>query len=707
MLARSRDPAEPRLEGAARVAVVGSPNVGKSTLFTRLTGRVAHIANWPGTTVERKEGLLKLDGKTVVLVDTPGVYSLAGVSEEERITRDYLLRGDWDAVLVLVDAVAPEKTLYMALHVRELTGRVVVALTKWDEAHARGVHVHVDQLERALKAPVIPVSGVTGEGLSELRRAIAEVVEAGGAEPLAIDYGVLERAISELARDLSGLEVELRAPPRWIAVKLLEGDEYALRAVLRAGGSRIVEKAEKLRQELQRSGVDVEEAAIAARFRFVDSVCRKAVVRLLLRERRGLLERVLLHPAAGPLASLALLLSLFTVVFAVNTGFPLTLILEQLGFSELAESVESYTLSGLISSLFDSLSRALDRALAEAGVSGPLAGILVEGFLPGAALVLTFFPLIFTALFILAFLEDSGVGPLAAVSLHNTLKRAGLSGRAIYPMLISLGCNVPGVLSTRASTDATERLELIFSIPFIPCQARLVVLLAFAAAYFGGGFQALAPLALVYAASFTMLLLTSLAIRKLRGAREPPELLLELPPLHKPSLKVLWWITWDYVKHFLKRAGFIIFILGVALWGLTSYGPHGPASTPEESFAGILGKHLSPIMLPFGVHGSAAEALAFAMLAGLLAKEVVLLSLVGFTGAAGPLEALSSLGLTGAQALALMVFYTTYMPCLATLSAVYSETASLKLTLAALAWSLAAALAASLLAYALGLALLG
>lgn len=703
MLARSA--AEQQPGRALRVAVVGSPNVGKSTLFTRLTGRVAHIANWPGTTVERREGVLELGGRTVVLVDTPGVYSLGGVTEEERVTRDYLLRGDWDAVLVLVDAVAPEKTLYMALHVRELTGRVVVALTKWDEAHAKGVHVHVDLLERMLGVPVIPVSAVTGEGLAELRRSLAKVLESGGSEPLVVDYGVLERAISDLSRDLGNLKVGLRAPPRWLAVKLLEGDELAAKAVLEAGGAGILEKVERLRRELQSSGVDAEEAAIAARFRFVDSLCRRAVVRLLLRERQGRVERLLLHPLAGPPVSLAILLSLFAAVFVANTGFPLTLILEALGFPELAAELESRTLAGLVSSAFDSLSEGLSQALEAAGIGGLPADLLLSGVLPGVSLVLTFFPLILTALFVLAFLEDSGVGPYAAVSLHNALRRIGLSGRAIYPMLISLGCNVPGILSSRASTDSSERYQLIFSTPLIPCQARLVLLLAFAVAYFGGGIQALAAIAAGYAVSFLLFSLTSLLARRLRGYREPPELLLELPPVHRPSLKVLWWITWDYAKHFLKRAGVIILGLSTLLWVLTSYGPEGPSASPADSFAGVLGKLLSPIMLLFGVQGSAAEALAFAAVAGLLAKEAVLLAIAGYAGAAEPLEALLSLTLTKAQAFALMVFYSTYMPCLATLSAVYSEARSWKLTLAALAWSLAVSLLAGLLAYVLGSAL--
>lgn len=681
-----------------RVAIVGSPNVGKSTLFTRLTRQVAHIANWPGTTVERKEGLLRAYGRTLVLVDTPGVYSLSGVSVEERVTRDYLLKGDWDVVLVLVDSLAPERTLYLALHVLEITSRVVVALTKWDAAHARGVHIHVDELERALGVPVVPVSAVTGEGLDRLVREILRVSERREDRPLKLDYGLLEGSIAELERLIKELNSELRAPPRWVAIKLLEGDELTAEIVRGTGAWHILQRAEELRRAAQALGRDAEEITVSTRYSFVDAVCRKAVVRLAVEKERGMLERLLLHPIIGPLLSVCILFSLYLLVFTLNTGFPLNAILEALGMAEVAEALEGHTLSGLISSLFDSLAA----WVGSLALPSAITVILTEGVVPGLSLVVSFLPLIFTALLVLSFLEDSGIGPYAAASLHRFLQKLGVSGRAVYPMLISVGCNVPAVLSVRTMPEETERKQLYAAIPFIPCQARLVVLLAFASAFFAGEPLLFAgSIALAYIASFALSAITSLIARRAHGIREPPELILELPPLHLPSLRVLWWITWDYTKHYLKRAGMIIFGLSFLLLFLNKLGPTGLAERPEQSLAYAIGSFLSPLMTPLGLGGEKARILAFAMVSGLLAKEVVVLSIATFTQSSDPLEALASLALSRGQALSLMVLFSTYMPCAATVATLYRETRSVNFTLRALAWSMAMAVSLSYLLHAL------
>ena len=681
-----------------RVAIVGSPNVGKSTLFTRLTRQVAHIANWPGTTVERKEGLLRAEGRTLVLVDTPGVYSLSGVSVEEKITRDYLLKGDWNVVLILVDSLAPERTLYLALHVLEITSRAVVALTKWDVAHAKGIHIHVDELERALGVPVVPISAVTGEGLDKLVKEILKVAEKREDRPLKLDYGLLEGSIAELEELLKEVKPGLRAPPRWVAVKLLEGDELATETVRETGAWQVLKHAEELKRAVQAQGRDTEELIVSARYGFVDALCRKAVVRLAVGSERKRLERLLLHPTIGPALSLAILLSLYSLIFTLNTGFPLNVIFEGLGFAEAAEALEGRTLSGLISSFFDSLTA----WVSSLELPVPIKAVLTEGVIPGLSLVTSFLPLIFTALLILSFLEDSGIGPYAAASLHRFLQRVGVSGRAIYPMLVSIGCNVPAVLSVRTVPEETERKQLYAAIPFIPCQARLVVLLAFASAFFAGEpFLLAGAVALAYLISLALFAITSLLVRRAHGAKEPPELILELPPLHLPSLRVLWWISWDYTKHYLKRAGAIIFGLSFLLLFLTKTGLTGVAETPEQSLAYSLGSLLSPLMIPLGLSEEKARVLAFAMVAGLLAKEVVVLSIATLTQSSDPLEALASLALSRSQALSLMVFFSAYMPCTATAATVYRETGSAKFTLEVIAWSIAIALLMTYLLHAL------
>jgi len=679
-----------------RVAVVGNPNVGKSTLFTALTREIAHIANWPGTTVERKEAILRLDGVEIVFIDLPGIYTLAGTSIEEQVAREYILRGDWDAILVLVDSLAPERTLYLAVHILEVTGRVVVALTKWDAAHGKGVHIHVDRLERLLGVPVVPVSAVTGYGIRELTGALVRVLRCGRDRPLRVNYGQLEPALAELEREVEELDLGVRAPARWIALKLLEGDGYIRRLVAGCGASELLKKVDELRTAIVKAtGRDPEELAVTYRFNFVDSLSREAVVRTLVKAEVGRLERLLLSPLAGPTISLMILLGLYMAAFTINTGFPLNVVLSAAGMEEAAELIEAHTLSGLLSSVFD----ALAQLVVASSLPPMLKDVLANGVIPGVGAVLSFYPLIFTTVFILSFLEDSGVGPYMAVSLHRALQVIGLSGRAIYPLLIGLGCNVPAVMASRTSPEESERRQLIFSIPFVPCQAALVVAIALTSAYFSSPLMRGAALALAYAIAFILLSTSSLVLRRIYGAGRPPELLFELPPLHKPSLKVLWWISWDYSKHFLKKAGIIIFGLSLAIWALTSYGPSGPVADVQESFAYMLGRALSPALAPMGLWGERAAVLAFALLTGLVAKEAVLSSIAMVMGSADPIRALRALSLNGCQALALAVIYTIYLPCVATMAEVYRESGSVRNTLMVSAWMLTSAFLAGYAVY--------
>jgi len=682
-----------------RVAVLGNPNVGKSTLFTALTHRISHIANWPGTTVEYKEAVLSLGEEEVTLVDLPGIYTLSGTSVEEAIARDYLLKGGWDALMILVDSLSPERTLYLAVHALEFTGRALIVLTKWDAAHGKGVHIHVDRLERILGVPVVAVSAVTGEGVYELRRRLRELLEApAGGQPLRVDYGQLEPAIAELAEALESRGLGL--PARWLAIKLLEGDEHIEGIV----GEEVAAKARELRETLARViGRDPSEVIISTRFSFVDRLCREIVVRRSVAARLGPVERVLLTPLGAPI-SLAVLLCLYMAAFTINTGFPLNIILGAAGMAELAEALESYTLSGLLSAAFD----ALAAAVAASPAPEPLKSALARGIVPGLGSVLSLYPLILTTVFILALLEDSGVGPYMAVSLHRLFRHLGLSGRAVYPVLIALGCNVPAVTASRTSLEEVERRQLIFSVPIIPCQAALIVVIAIVSAHFQSPLTRAAALVTVYAAAFALLALTSRAVRRLAGIRDKPELVLELPPLHKPSLKVLWWISWDYSKHFLKKAGGIIFAAATLIWLLVGYGPQGLAASPQDSFAYMAGRLIAPLLYPLGIRGGAAASLGFALLAGLVAKEVFLSSLAMLAGTADPVEAIRALGLSKGQAVAVGMMTALYTPCVATIAEIYRESGSARWTALYLLYVLASSYLVSLLAgLAAGLLLAG
>ncbi len=317
------------------VALAGNPNVGKSTLFNTLTGATARVGNWPGVTVELKQGETTHKGKKICIVDLPGIYGLSATSEEEIITREFIVKGGPDVIIALVDGTAPERTLSLPIQILELTPKVVVAVTKIDETHKMGIHLNLERLSKELGVTVVGVSALTGQGISKLLDAIiGERRERQ--KPLRIDYGKLEPIISELEELLKRREALRGYPPRWVAVKLLEGDTVLL-GELREEDPELAERVKELRRSAERLiGEDPSVYIISKRFEYVDSVARRSIVRTSVRTDHNRLERILSSPLLGPAASVAIIFGIFLVVFAINTGFPLNVILEMAGASDLA-----------------------------------------------------------------------------------------------------------------------------------------------------------------------------------------------------------------------------------------------------------------------------------------------------------------------------------------------------------------------------------
>ncbi len=288
-----------------------------------------------------------------------------------------------------------------------------------------------------------------------------------------------------------------------------------------------------------------------------------------------------------------------------------------------------------------------------------------------------------------------------AIAFHQFFARFGLSGKAVFPMIISLGCNVPGVLASRTATEEEERVEIILGVPFVPCQARLVILLAFVGAFFKSPITQAAVILGVYVLGILVYLVTALLARRIIfKKREPPEFLIEIPPLHKPSGKVVWWITWDYSKHFLKKAGIIIFLLSIITWILLSYGPSGLVEEPVESYGAVLGHGLGPILQwLYGLNPDTAWRIGFALIHGFIAKEALIESITLLQGVDSPREALLSLGLSPSQALAILVYMMLYVPCLATIAAMYQELKSAKLTILSVIYMLVVATILSTIIY--------
>ena len=689
-----------------RVALVGNPNVGKSTLFNVLTGKTAHVGNWPGVTVELKEGVRIHEGRRICFIDLPGTYGISATSLEEVVTREFIVAEKPDLVAVLVDATAPERTIYIALQVLELTPNVIVVFTKADEAHSRGVHIHYDKLEEYLGVPVIPVSALYKEGLREFLEAINNFRKrVKRREPLKIEYNGLEYFISDIARVVAGSKALSSYHPRWVAVRLLEGDDRLEEILIRSGEREAIKEISRVKQAAMSSfGKDITGLIMRTRFEYADSLLKKVVIRAEISAGEGL--SIFQRPIIGPLASILVLFAAFFTAFAVNTGFPLNTIAEMAGRPDIAEVIEKYSISGLLEIGFTDLSNLVS------AVSGPIAphwlvSLISDGIISGIGAVLSFFPLILMVSLFLAALEDSGIAPRMATSFHSFFARFGLTGRAIYPYLISMGCNVPGVMASRTSLDESERYELILSTPFIPCQARLVVALAFAAAISTSPLMQASIVLVVYLVGFSVALITSALIRRLYFKKEEkPELIIELPPIHSPKAKVVWWITWDNTKHFLRKAGLIIFTLSIVVWGLLYLGPQGylpdvyGSNFFQYSYAAMLGKAVAPFLIPLGLSFQQGWKVGFALINGFVAKEVVLSSIqMLYGGAVNPEAAIRALGLNIAQLLAILVYIMLYVPCMATLAVMYQESKSAKLTLGGLIYMLVVAYVLSLITY--------
>jgi ferrous iron transport protein B len=692
-------------KGYIEVGVAGQPNVGKSTLFNILTGRRVHVANWPGVTVQRFEGERIHRDRRIKFVDLPGIYGFSATTIEERIARQYILTQQPDVLLVLVDSLNPERTMYLAIQALEITPRVIIVFTKTDLVHVYGIHINYSALSHKLGVPVIPVSAVTNQGIYELLDTIIDVAEGrkGRREPLVVDYKELNPFIDSIMKILKERNGRiLGLPLRWVAVRLLEGDPELEGIVKSKLGEDVVEHVRRVREEVRRIFKrEPSELVPIHRFEYINELLKGVIIRAKVRIARGRVTSYFYHPIIGPTLSFTLLIGIFILAFIINTGFPLNVILDSIGYSELAEAVENYSVGGLMESFFDWLSDQVYNVMGENIYSH----LVADGIIGGVGSVLTFLPLIMIVAFFLAILEDSGLAPRIAVSMHNLLSRIGVSGHAIFPMTLSLGCNVPAIMATRAIPNPHERIRLLMTIPFIPCQARLVVILAFASAM--AGISGALLILYGYIAAFIAFSIVNKALYeydKRKGRVVTPEILLELPPIHKPIPRVIWWHVWDSTKHFLVKAGTIIFLLGLIIWFTTSFTPTLTyTDDPSQSMAAGFSKALAPLLAPIGLKGDASWIIMFALIIGFLAKEGVISALTIVTNTSSGTDAVRILGLTDPQIAAITVFMILYVPCVATLGVIYMESRSWKITLGTIALMLSVAYIGMIITYLLSL----
>jgi len=687
------------LSGCRRIyALLGAPNTGKSTLFNVLTGGKARVGNWPGVTVSVSVGRFDED---ICLVDAPGVYGLGSVSLEERVTRDVLLSIPLDAVVLLVDATMPERSLYLIVSVLEaLEKPALIVVAKARLAHALGIHIDHEGLSRALGLPVILTSALEGVGVDELREVLRSGVK--WRSKLRVDYGLAEEYINRLASDPSLARVagELHLSARWIAAQLIAGDDHVKSLLESRGLTGIVEEAERLSEELrERVGVEPSLLIAQSRVRVAERLASSYIVRKKPRSAPTWLDRVFRHPVGGPLASIALIFSVFLVAFSVNTGFPLNVIVAHWS-PGLGEALENYSLSGLIGEGFEYLKAVILPHLHRAWEAG-----LASAVLDGVGIVAGFIPLVGTIVALTALVEDSGLFTRMAVGLHPIVSRFGLSGRSVYPLALGTGCNVPAVLSTRI-LDPVEKVRAVFAIPFIPCSARFIVISIFVSVFFKTPLSQTLAATGIYLVGLLAALITARIVARYQAWRygssveEEPQLVMELPPLHPPSGKVVWWTTRNALLEYLKKIGGPILLGAIVIWSLLSIGPHGYTGDPTESLAYYIGRAIGVIFEPIGAKG-ASWILGLAALAGAVAKEIFADTIAVTVGSPEPHKAVAMLGLTPAQAFAVLVFVTLYVPCIATLVVMINELRERKLAIVYLGYSTSLAVLLMYTSYAL------
>jgi ferrous iron transport protein B len=650
-----------------RVALAGSPNTGKSTLFNFLTGLSQHVGNWPGKTVERKTGTCQRGDAVFFFVDLPGSYSLTANSLEEEIARDYIIREHPDVVAVVVDASSLERNLYLVCELLELGVPLVVVLNMMDIADGQGLRVDPQALESALGVPVVPAVATRGKGLSELLDAV-QAVAFGRARVLAppppTSAGV--RALVDTLDGMVPPDLTISYPRRWALVKLLEGDRAIARAMKKAlstNGWRGVDSFLRLHDDaiLEIAGARYEWVAETSQ----RVTHRPEAERVSLGERA---DRFLTHPVGGVLAFLGVVAAVFWAMFSL--GIPVQ------------ERLDDWLVQGSADRLEGALQGAPDR----------LVSLLSDGVIGGAGLVLTFVPILAILFLALALLEDLGYMARAAFVMDRFMHRIGLRGKSFLPLFLGFGCNVPAILGSRIVESQSARLTTILVAPLMPCAARMVVVALFAAAFFGGA-AALVSWSMV-TVNLAVLAVMALLLSHFVFRGEETGFVMELPRYHAPNWRTVLMATWQRVRAFVVLAGTAILAVSLVVWALSNF----PSSDIQDSVLAMIGRGLEPAGRLMGLDWEAIVAL----MTSFVAKENTIATLGVVLGAEkGDVNLSAELRqvMVPAAALAFIAVQMLFVPCVASLAAIRRETQSWRWTGFAVGYMLAISFAVGIIIY--------
>ena len=627
-------------------ALVGNQNCGKTTLFNQLTGSNQHVGNFPGVTVDRKDGVIK-GYKNTLITDLPGIYSMSPYSSEEIVTRNFLLKEKPKAIINIVDATNIERNLYLTMQLLELNMPMVVALNMMDEMSGNGGTVLINELEDHLGVPVVPISAAKGEGIDELVSHVLHVAYYQE-KPQFLQYfdnQALDRCINAIEHLIEDHTKKARVPLRFAASKLAENDSLLLEQLDLSQNEK--EILEHIRKQLEEeSNLDCSAAIASDRFHSIINICRQTVKKpheSKERLRSQKIDQFLTGKYTGIPAFIGIMGIVFFLTFNVIGSF----------------------LQGILENGVSVVTNYVDTLLTQAQINVALHSLIIDGIFNGVGTVLSFLPIIVTLFFFLSILEDSGYMARVAFIMDKLLRKIGLSGRSIVPMLIGFGCTVPGVMASRTLSSRRDRQMTIILTPFMSCSAKLPIYAFFTSVFFPG--KGAFVMIFLYVFGILTGIIFALILKGSLFKGEPVPFVMELPNYRMPGAKNVCQLLWEKAKDFLQRAFTVIFVATIIIWFLQTFDLRfNIVAESKESILAILAGYITPIFNPLGFGD---WRISTALISGFMAKESVVSTLSILYGSTQSLL----MSLTTPAALSLLIFCLLYTPCIAAIAAIKRE----------------------------------
>ena len=636
-------------------ALVGNQNCGKTTLFNALTGSNQHVGNFPGVTVEQKSGEVK-GVKNCSVVDLPGIYSLRPYTQEEIVSRDFIINQKPDCIINIIDATNIERNLYLTLQLLELRVPTVIALNMMDEVYANGGTVDVQQLSRLIGVPVVPISAVKGEGVSELIDRVVDTARKKvlpGVTDFCADDSPVHRCIHAAIHLIQDHADRLGVSSRFCTAKLIEGDpELAGRLELDENERELLEHC--IVQMESESGLDRNAALADMRYSFIEGVVSKTVVKC--------------HESREHARSVRMDRVLTGKYTAIPTFLAIMFLIFYLTFNVIGSALSDWLSLGI-----DALTGLVDRGLTAYGINPVVHSLVIDGIFAGVGSVLSFLPIIVTLFFFLSILEDTGYMARVAFVMDRPLRKLGLSGRSFVPMLIGFGCSVPAIMATRTVSSDRDRKMTILLTPYMSCSAKIPLYAVFAAAFFPQN-RGLAMICL-YALGIVMGIIVALILKSTAFRGQPVPFVMELPNYRMPSLKSVGLLLWEKAKDFLERAFTVIFMATVLIWFLQTFDTRlNVVDDSADSLLALIGQLIAPVFRPLGF---ADWRMVTALISGFTAKEAVVSTLAVLLGTnvANLSSALGSV-FNPITAVSFLVFTLLYTPCVAAVATIRRELGS-------------------------------